>query len=83
MERKEIFTKVLNLIENCDFGGMCVERDEIKETSDLITDIGFDSLDKVELIILVEDEFHINIDEIEENSICTIKDLIDIIKNKK
>jgi len=83
MERVDIFNNLLSLIEKCDFGGMKIAKELITEESDFIKNIGFDSLDKVELMMEVEYKYLIKIDEQEENEICTVKDLIDIIIKKK
>ena len=41
-----------------------------------ITQLGFDSLDKVELIMAIEEEFNINLeDNIDLKNVCTIDDL--------
>lgn len=57
-----------------------VEESKIKETSNLADDLGADSLDTVELIIELEEEFAIEIpDEVGEN-IKTVQDIINYLK---
>lgn len=83
MERNAIFEKIIELIDNCDYVGLLIKLEQITEKSDLVKDVGFDSLDKIELIMSVEQEYKITIDVDEELKICNISDLIDIIILKK
>ena len=45
-----------------------------------IEDLGADSLDVVELIMAIEDEFDLEIDEDEAGNISTVGDVVDYIK---
>ena len=57
-----------------------VEESKVKETSNLADDLGADSLDTVELVIELEEEFACEIpDEVAEN-IKTIQDIINYLK---
>lgn len=57
-----------------------VEEEKVKESSDLADDLGADSLDTVELILQIEEEFAVEIpDEVGEN-IKTVKDIINYLK---
>ena len=48
-----------------------VEKEKIKRESNFVNDLGADSLDTVELVMELEEEFDINIpDESAENSDC-------------
>jgi len=46
------------------------------------SDLGLDSLDFLELAVLLEDEFNINLDDEEISNINTIGDLTMLISNK-
>ena len=52
-----------------------VERDEITETTDIIDDLGADSLDVVDLVMTLEDEFDMEIPDEDIEGIRTVGDL--------
>lgn len=52
---------------------------KIKESSRLIDDLGFDSLDSVEMVMAVEEALNINIVDSQVETIITVKDMIDYI----
>jgi len=51
-------------------------------TSNLVADLGADSLDVLEVIMAVEDEFDINIDQDMDESFVTVQDLIDHVRKE-
>ena len=53
-----------------------------KETDNLFNDLGVDSLDAVELIMMTEDEFDIGITDIEAEQATTFKLLVDLVERK-
>ena len=55
------------------------EEDVVPESS-FVDDLGADSLDQVELIMAMEEEFEISIPDEEAEKITTVKDAIDYIK---
>ena len=57
--------------------------DEIKEDSKFIEDLGADSLDVVELVMSLEEEFDIEIPDEDAESILTIADAVKYIDNNK
>jgi len=57
--------------------GMKVE--EIKNSASFIDDLGADSLDTVELVMALEEEFEIEIPDEEAEKITTIQEAIDHI----
>ena len=59
------------------------EANKIKEDFNLYSDLGIDSLGKVELVSLIEKEFFYEVDENLITEKTTVKDLEDIINNKK
>jgi len=59
-----------------------VPEEKIKENHFLIKDLGFDSLDSVELIILIEEKFNIEIPDSDVNDLKTVKQVIDYIYKK-
>ncbi len=50
--------------------------------NDLLSDIGLDSLDLVEVMLEIEDKLHIEFSSDEIASLTTIKDVIDLINKK-
>lgn len=46
-------------------------------------DIDVDSLDQVEMIMAIEDEFNIKIPDAEVRKITTVQDILDIIRTKQ
>ena len=55
--------------------------DSIKMESTFIDDLEGDSLDTVEMILTIEDHFNIEIDSDAAESISTVQDVVNIIKN--
>ncbi|WP_069650235.1 acyl carrier protein [Caloranaerobacter ferrireducens] len=58
-----------------------VEEDEIKMESSFQDDLDADSLDVVELIMAIEDEFELEIPDEEAEKIKTVKDAVEYIQN--
>ncbi len=58
-----------------------VEEDEIAMESSFIDDLGADSLDIVELIMALEEEFDLEIPDSEAEKITTVGDAVEYIKN--
>ena len=57
-----------------------VEEQEITHESDFVSDLGADSLDRVELIISFEEEFGVEISDEDAEKIHTVGDVIKYIK---
>jgi len=60
-----------------------VAEDEIKNTSSFIEDLGADSLDIVELVMQMEEEFEVEIPDEEAENIKTVQNAIDYITTHK
>ncbi|KNY26036.1 acyl carrier protein [Pseudobacteroides cellulosolvens] len=58
-----------------------VEEEDIAMESSFIDDLGADSLDIVELIMALEEEFDIEIPDSEAEKIATVGDAVEFIKN--
>lgn len=56
------------------------EKDVVPEAS-FVDDLGADSLDQVELIMAMEEEFDLSIPDEEAEKIVTVQDAINYIKN--
>ena len=60
-----------------------VGEDEIKPASAFIEDLGADSLDIVELVIAMEEEFEVEIPDEEAENIKTVQDAVNYITTHK
>ncbi len=60
-----------------------VGEDEIKATSSFVEDLGADSLDIVELVMAMEEEFEVEIPDEEAENIKTVTDAINYINTHK
>jgi acyl carrier protein len=72
-----VFEKVKKIIVE----QLGVEEDEVTMESSFIDDLGADSLDIVELIMALEEEFDIEIPDSEAEKIASVGDAVDYIKN--
>lgn len=57
-----------------------VKDDEVKNESSFVDDLGADSLDTVELVMALEEEFDCEIKDEEAEKITTIQEAIDFVK---
>ena len=57
-----------------------VQKDEIKPETTFVDDLGADSLDIFQIIMGIEEEFDIEIDNVEAEKIVTVQDAVDQIK---
>jgi acyl carrier protein len=60
-----------------------VAEEEIKLTSSFIEDLGADSLDIVELVMQMEEEFEVEIPDEEAENIKTVQNAVDYITTHK
>jgi acyl carrier protein len=79
MSTSAIETKVKNIIAD----QLGVGEDEIKPESSFIEDLGADSLDIVELVMAMEEEFEVEIPDEEAENIKTVGDAINYINTHK
>ena len=74
-----VFEKITKIIaEQLD-----VEEDAIKEASSITDDLGADSLDVVDLVMSIEDEFDVEIPEDQVENIKTVGDIVKYIEDNQ
>ena len=56
-----------------------VKEEEVKDEASFVEDLGADSLDTVELVMALEEEFETEIPDEEAEKITTVKEAIDYI----
>lgn len=62
---------------------LCVKEEEIKPSSRFLEDLGADSLDTVELVMALEEEFGIEIPDEDAEKAKTVGDVINYIDAKQ
>ena len=58
-----------------------VKEDEVKATASFVDDLGADSLDTVELVMALEEEFDLEIADEEAEKISTVQEAVDYINS--
>lgn len=79
MTEAEIFEKLKTIIVD----QLGVEEDAVKEKATFVEDLSADSLDIVELVMAIEDEFDLEIPDQAAENIVTVQDVINYIKENK
>ncbi|HPJ22812.1 MAG TPA: acyl carrier protein [Clostridia bacterium] len=74
-----VFEKVKEIIVD----QLGVDEDLVVMEASFIEDLGADSLDIVELIMSMEDEFGVDIPDTDAEKISTVKDAVDYITNNQ
>ena len=77
MTQEEIFGKVKDLVSK----QLSIDEKEITSDASFIEDLGADSLDTVELIMSLEEEFDIEIPDEEAEKIKTVQNVVDYVLN--
>ncbi len=75
---EEIETKVVAIVSE----QMNVEGTEIRRETSFVNDLNADSLDTVELVMELEDEFDMNIPDDEAEKLQTVGQAIDFIQSQ-
>lgn len=75
-EKEQVFDKVKEIIVD----QLGVEEDQVTLEASFIEDLGADSLDIVELIMALEEEFGLEIPDDEAEKISTVSDAVDYIR---
>lgn len=79
MNTEEIFDKVKGIIVE----QLNVAENTVTLEASFIDDLGADSLDIVELIMALEEEFDMEIPDADAEKIVTVNDVVEYIKNNQ
>ena len=77
MSSEEVFEKVKEVIVE----QLGVTENSVTIDASFIDDLGADSLDIVELIMALEEEFDMEIPDTDAEKVATVKDVVDYIKD--
>ncbi|PFX31676.1 uncharacterized protein LOC111321861 [Stylophora pistillata] len=75
LTRDEIQTRAMDVLKLFDK----VEAEKVSSKSHFVTDLGLDSLDVVEIVMALEDEFGIEISDEEAEKVFTVEDAVEFI----
>ncbi len=79
MEKEEIFNKVVDvLVEQ-----LGVEKEKVKKESEIMTDLGADSLDVVDVVQTLEEEFNVKVPNEDIEKLKTVDDIANYIADKQ
>jgi acyl carrier protein len=78
MSQEEIYAKVRQIVSD----QLSVEEAEVKPEASFANDLGADSLDVVELVMALEEEFNIEIPDEAAENIATVQAAVDYIEQK-
>jgi acyl carrier protein len=78
MKKEEILSKVKAVVAE----KLNVGEDQVTEDAKFVEDLGADSLDQVELIMALEDEFALKIPEEDAEKLLTVGSAVDYVVKK-
>jgi acyl carrier protein len=79
MTQEEIFKKITDVIVS----KLEVKAEDVKMESEFSDDLGADSLDRVELVMALEDEFEVEILDSDAEKFQKVADVVAFIEAKK
>lgn len=79
VERNKVKERVIDLIAS----SLEIDKKDISEDTNLTTDLDFESLDLVDLVVAFEDEYGVEIPDKDIKTLQTVKDIIDYIVEHK
>ena len=82
MDRKEIFDKLKEIL-SFSFSDSSEVLEKCSESSNLITDLGLNSVGMLFMVISIEETFSIRFENVNLADFVTVKDVIDYIEEKR
>lgn len=71
---KSVEERVIAIVEDAsDKAGLGLD-------TNIVSDLGFDSLDRLDLYLTIEDEFEVEISDNKADNLVTIQDIVNLIK---
>jgi len=74
-----MFEKVCNMLGS----QLGIKPEEIKPEQEIVKDLGADSLDVVELLMALEDDYGVTLPESDVENIKTVQDIVDMVSALK
>jgi len=78
MTEQELLEKVTKVVVE----KLGVKEDQVKVDASFVDDLGADSLDRVELVMALEDEFDIEIPDEDAEKLVKVSDALNYVKSK-
>jgi acyl carrier protein len=78
MEREELLKKVRTIVAD----KLSISEEQVTDAASFIEDLGADSLDTVELVMALEDEFGLDIPDEEAEKLTTVGKALDYIQTR-
>ena len=78
METQEIFDKVQEIVAQ----QLGVDKSQVTKNANFAEDLGADSLDTVELVMAIEEEFSIEISDEAAENIANLEQAVEFIKSQ-
>jgi len=75
MEREELLKKIKGIVAD----KLSISEDQVTESASFVDDLGADSLDTVELVMALEDEFDMDIPDEQAEKLTTVGKAMDYI----
>ena len=82
MDRKQIFDKLKEIL-SFSFSDSSEILDKCSESSNLITDLGLNSVGMLFMVISIEEAFSVSFENVNFSSFVTVKHVIDYIEEKR